>query len=48
MSGAPAAPTAVAFVDGQNLFAAARDAFGVRRPSFDVAALARAVASNRG
>lgn len=37
-----------AFIDGQNLFAAARDAFGVRAPSFDVVALSRAVVTPRG
>lgn len=39
---------AVAFIDGQNLFAAARDAFGVKASSFDVVALSHAVAVSRG
>jgi uncharacterized LabA/DUF88 family protein len=39
---------AIAFIDGQNLFAAARDAFGVKAPSFDVVALSHAVAEAQG
>jgi len=38
----------MAFSDGQNLFGAARDAFGVRAPSFDVVALSHAVAAAQG
>jgi uncharacterized LabA/DUF88 family protein len=45
---APAVLRAGVFVDGQNLFASARDAFGVMAPSFDVVALSRAVAIPRG
>jgi uncharacterized LabA/DUF88 family protein len=48
MTRPPAVIRAVAFIDGQNLFAAARDAFGVRAPSFDVVALSHAVAAARG
>jgi len=44
----PSLVRAIAFIDGQNLFAAARDAFGVRAPSFDVVALSRAVAQSQG
>jgi hypothetical protein len=40
----PAVVRAIAFIDGQNLFAAARDAFGVKAPSFDVVAFSRVVA----
>jgi uncharacterized LabA/DUF88 family protein len=46
----PSEPTtkrAVAFVDGQNLFHAAKEAFGYPTPSFDVVALARAVCALR-
>src|SRR5262245_23130761 len=38
----------IAFVDGQNLFHAAREAFGHRRPNYDVSALARALCVRRG
>ena len=39
---------AIAFIDGQNLFGAVRDAFGVRAPSFGVVALSHAVAAAQG
>jgi len=39
----PSPKRAVAFVDGQNLFYAAKDAFGYTYPNYDVTALARAV-----
>jgi uncharacterized LabA/DUF88 family protein len=39
---------AVAFVDGQNLFHAARRSFGYALPNFDVRRLAAAVCSSRG
>ena len=39
----PAEKRAVAFVDGQNLFHAAREAFGYSYPNYDVSALARSV-----
>ena len=39
---------AIAFFDGQNLFAAARDAFGFTTASYGVPRLARAVALQRG
>ena len=44
----PLSPRAIAFIDGQNLFASARDAFAIRTPSLDVVALSRAVAAARG
>ncbi len=40
MSSEPAIKRCVAFVDGQNLFYAARNAFGYAYPNYDVAALA--------
>jgi len=39
---------AIAFVDGQNLYHAARKAFGQSYPSYDVQALASAVCSRNG
>ncbi|HQU33689.1 MAG TPA: NYN domain-containing protein [Thermoanaerobaculaceae bacterium] len=39
---------AVVFVDGQNLFHAAREAFGYTYPNYDVAALGRAVCAATG
>lgn len=39
---------AVAFVDGQNLYHAARQAFGYTHPNYDVQALARAACVQRG
>ena len=48
MNGEPANKRAVAFVDGQNLFHAAREAFGYTYPSYDVAALAKAVRAEQG
>lgn len=44
----PATKRATAFIDGQNLFHAAKEAFGYAYPTFDVAALARAVCALRG
>ncbi len=38
----------VAFIDGQNLFYAAKKAFGYRFPNYDPKALAERVASIRG
>jgi uncharacterized LabA/DUF88 family protein len=37
----PAVKNAFAFIDGQNLFHQAKDAFGYRYPNYDVGALAR-------
>jgi len=39
---------AIGFVDGQNLFHSARDAFGYQVPAYDVAALTQAVCRSRG
>lgn len=44
----PAEKRAVAFFDGQNLFHAAREAFGYTFPSYDPVKLAEAVCSARG
>ncbi len=44
----PTEKRAIAFVDGQNLFFAAKDAFGYSFPNYDVAALARAVCTQKG
>ena len=40
MDGEPPIKRAVAFVDGQNLFHAAREAFGYTYPNYNVSALA--------
>jgi len=48
MSPEPTVKRAVAFVDGQNLFYAARNAFGHKFPNHDVAALAAAVCRQQG
>jgi hypothetical protein len=44
----PAIKRAVAFVDGQNLFFAARQAFGYTYPNYDFPALAAAVCAANG
>jgi len=43
----PAHPRAVAFIDGQNLFHAVREAFGYTHPNFDVRALVTAICQRR-
>jgi uncharacterized LabA/DUF88 family protein len=48
MSVEPTTKRTVAFVDGQNLFHAAREAFGHTYPNYDIAALAQAVCRSRG
>lgn len=48
MPGEPPAKRAVAFVDGQNLFYAAREAFGYTYPNYDASALARYLCEGRG
>ncbi len=48
MPGEPATRRAVAFVDGQNLFHAAREAFGYTYPNYDVAALVNQLCSALG
>jgi uncharacterized LabA/DUF88 family protein len=44
----PRTKRTVAFVDGQNLFHAARAAFGYTYPNYDVSALARALCRDKG
>ena len=48
MNGEPPAKRAVAFVDGQNLFHGAREAFGYTYPNYDVSALAEKVRTGHG
>lgn len=48
MPAEPARKRAIAFVDGQNLFHAARAAFGYTHPNYDVQALAEAVCRQAG
>lgn len=44
----PSVPRAVAFIDGQNLFHAVREAFGYTHPNYDVKRLAQAVCRAQG
>ena len=44
----PATKKAVAFVDGQNLFHAARESFGHTYPNYDVLPLARMICQGKG
>ena len=48
MPAEPAVKRAIAFVDGQNLFHNARNAFGYTYPNYDVQKLARAVCAGHG
>ena len=48
MAPEPSVKRAVAFVDGQNLFFAARQAFGYTYPNYDFPALATAVCNANG
>ena len=48
MPSEPAEKTAVVFVDGQNLFHSAKEAFGYTFPNYDVYALAQAVCGIEG
>jgi uncharacterized LabA/DUF88 family protein len=48
MATEPAFKRAAAFIDGQNLFHRARQAFGYTHPNYDVQKLARAVCAARG
>ncbi|OGS00675.1 MAG: hypothetical protein A2V88_07270 [Elusimicrobia bacterium RBG_16_66_12] len=48
MSAEPAAKRVVAFVDGQNLFYAAKKAFGSQHPDYDVRKLSEWVCRSRG
>ena len=43
MPSEPSIKRAVVFIDGQNLFHAAREAFGYTYPNYDVGALSRSV-----
>lgn len=44
----PSVKRAIAFVDGQNLFHAAREAFGYTYPNYDILALARLICQGAG
>ena len=44
----PPVKRAVAFIDGQNLFHAVREAFGYTYPNFDPSALAHATCKRQG
>ena len=44
----PSIKRSVVFVDGQNIFHAAREAFGYTHPNYDVPALARAICHAKG
>ncbi len=48
MSSRPPVKRAVVFIDGQNLFHAAREAFGYTYPNFDVTALAKRLCAGQG
>lgn len=48
MSSEPAIKRAVAFFDGQNLFHAAKQAFGYTYPNYDVLGLAKTVCQSQG
>lgn len=48
MRSEPLIKRTVVFIDGQNLFHAAREAFGYTYPSYDVGALARTVCEQQG
>lgn len=45
---APAEPHAIAFVDGQNLYHCAKEAFGYEHPNYDVRKLAESVSASQG
>lgn len=48
MPPAPFIKRAIAFIDGQNLFNAAKEAFGHTYPNYDVLALSRAICLKNG
>ncbi len=48
MASEPAIKRTVAFIDGQNLYYSAREAFGHRYPNYDVRALSVAICSRQG
>jgi uncharacterized LabA/DUF88 family protein len=48
MPSEPSSKTAMAFIDGQNLFGSAKKAFGCRYPNYDAHALAAKICSLKG
>ena len=48
MASPPTNPRAVVFIDGQNLFYAAKDAFGHTFPNYDVLALSQRICADQG
>lgn len=48
MTGQPRSSRAIAFFDGQNLYHAAKEAFGFHFPNYDPLKLARAICDERG
>ena len=48
MPAEPSIKRAIAFIDGPNLFHAAKDAFGYRHPNYDVVLLSQAVCQQQG
>jgi uncharacterized LabA/DUF88 family protein len=48
MPSEPAVKRAISFIDGQNLFYAAKEAFGYSYPSYDVRALSNALCKTQG
>ncbi len=44
----PAVKRAVVFIDGQNLFHSAKEAFGYRWPNYDIGQLARTICNQQG
>lgn len=47
MAAEPVVKRAIAFVDGQNLFFAAKDAFGYTHPNYDFPALASTICASK-
>jgi uncharacterized LabA/DUF88 family protein len=47
MPSEPAVKRAISFIDGQNLFYAAKEAFGYSHPNYDVTALSRSLCMAR-
>jgi len=48
VNGEPPVKRAIVFVDGQNLFHAAREAFGYAYLNYDVSALAKQIGAGQG
>ncbi len=48
MTSPPVNPRAIVFIDGQNLFYSAKDAFGCGFPNYDVTALAQRLCADQG